>query len=93
GRNGSAIHFMAAAVNNIATNKEQNKNASSLEGSLVSALEDVPNLDNDTFVQALDLLEDEKKAKIFIALTGDRKRQWLLSKLNVPAYYPCTLND
>ncbi|XP_026410408.1 uncharacterized protein LOC113305605 [Papaver somniferum] len=44
-------------------------------------------------IQALDLLEDEKKAKIFIAFTGNRKRQWLLSKLNIPAYYPCTLSD
>ncbi|KAI3953146.1 hypothetical protein MKW92_045705 [Papaver armeniacum] len=84
---------MEAAVNNVATKKEENKNSSSLEGSLVSVLEDVPNLDDDTFVQALDLLEDEKKAKIFIALTGNRKHQRLLSKLNVTAYYPCTLSD
>ncbi|KAI3879459.1 hypothetical protein MKX03_014079 [Papaver bracteatum] len=84
-----AIHVMEAAVNNVATKKEENKNSSSLEGSLVSALKDV----DDTFLQALDLLEDKNKAKIFIALTGNMKRQWFLSKLNVPAYYPCTLSD
>ncbi|RZC86201.1 hypothetical protein C5167_007385 [Papaver somniferum] len=88
-----AIQVMAAAVNNVATKKEENKISSSLEASLVSALEDVPNLDDDTFVQALDLLEDEKKAKIFIALIGNRKRQWLLSKLNISAYYPSNLSD
>ncbi|KAI3976083.1 hypothetical protein MKX01_016766 [Papaver californicum] len=78
-----AIQLMASAVNNIANKKKENKN-SSLEKSLVAALEEL-NLDEYSFMQGLEFLEDEKKAKIFIVLSGDRRRHWLLSKLNI--YY------
>ncbi|XP_026395766.1 L10-interacting MYB domain-containing protein-like [Papaver somniferum] len=81
-----AINLMASVVNNIATKKEENRN-SFLEKNVVTALEEMPNLDDFLFMQYLDLLEDEKKAKIFIALSGDRRRSWLLSKLNYSDYY------
>ncbi|RZC70870.1 hypothetical protein C5167_034557 [Papaver somniferum] len=82
-----AISLMASVVNNIATKKEENRN-SSLEKSVVVALEEiVPELDDFLFMQGLELLEDEKKAKIFIALSGDRRRRWLLSKINYSDYY------
>ncbi|XP_026410467.1 uncharacterized protein At2g29880-like [Papaver somniferum] len=82
-----AISLMASAVNNIATKKEENRN-SSLEKSVVASLEEiVPELDDFLFMQGLELLEDEKKAKIFIVLSGDRRRRWLLSKLNYSDYY------
>ncbi|KAI3950627.1 hypothetical protein MKW92_006675, partial [Papaver armeniacum] len=56
------------------TKKEENRN-SSLEKSVVAALEEIePELDEFLFMQGLELLEDEKKAKIFIALSGDRRR-------------------
>ncbi|XP_026378581.1 uncharacterized protein LOC113273021 [Papaver somniferum] len=78
---------LASAVNIIATKKEENGN-SSLEKSVVVALEEiVSELDEFLFMQALELLEDEKKAKIFIELSGDRRRRWLLSKLNYSDYY------
>ncbi|KAI3955690.1 hypothetical protein MKW98_006050, partial [Papaver atlanticum] len=81
-----AIHLMESAVNNIANEKEENRN-SSLEKNVVVALEEIPELDDFMFMQGLELLEDEKKAKIFIALSGDRRRHWLLSKLNFSDYY------
>ncbi|XP_026430333.1 uncharacterized protein LOC113326882 [Papaver somniferum] len=82
-----AISLMASAVINISTKKEENRN-SSLEKSVVAALEEiVPEPDDFLFMQGLELLEDEKKAKIFIALSGDRRRCWLLSKLNYSDYY------
>ncbi|KAI3901037.1 hypothetical protein MKW92_003728, partial [Papaver armeniacum] len=80
------IHLMVSAVNNIATKKEENRN-SSLEKSVVDALEEIPDLDDFLFMQGLNLLEDKKKAKIFIALSGDRRQNWLLSKLNYLDYY------
>ncbi|KAI3906538.1 hypothetical protein MKW98_009446 [Papaver atlanticum] len=81
------INLMANAVNNIATKKEETRN-SSLEKSVVAKLEEIePELDEFLFMQGLELLEDEKKAKVFIALSGDRRRCWLLSKLNYSYYY------
>ncbi|XP_026416938.1 uncharacterized protein At2g29880-like [Papaver somniferum] len=80
-----AIHLMASAVNNIANKKEENSN-SSLEKNVVAALEEL-NLDEFLFMQGLEFLEDEKKSKIFIALSGDKRQRWLLSKLNFTDYY------
>ncbi|KAI3925999.1 hypothetical protein MKW98_028135, partial [Papaver atlanticum] len=80
-----AINLMESVVNNIATKKEENRN-SSLEKSVVAALDEKPELDDFLFMQGLELLEDEKKENIFIALSGDRRRRWLLSKLNFSDY-------
>ncbi|KAL5726079.1 hypothetical protein ACHQM5_009150 [Ranunculus cassubicifolius] len=88
-----AIHGMASTIPQMANKRENSSHVHvpfgasptpnfTLEEKLVSALEGVTNIDTETYMQALDLLEDEKKAKIFVELPTEKRRDWLLYKLN-----------
>ncbi|KAL5706491.1 hypothetical protein ACHQM5_024651 [Ranunculus cassubicifolius] len=88
-----AIQGMASAITQMANKRESSSHVPvpfgasptpsfTLEGKLVAALEGIPDIEKETYMQALDLLEDEKKAKIFVELPTEKRRDWLLYKLN-----------
>lgn len=47
----------------------------------LSALQAMPDIDDELVMDACDLLEDEKKAQIFLALNMSLRKKWLLRKL------------
>ncbi|TKY74811.1 polyubiquitin protein [Spatholobus suberectus] len=73
-----ALSEMASAVKALMNKKE--KNNTSFEDAL-SALQAMPDIDEELVMDACDLLEDETKAKIFLALDISLRKKWLLRKL------------
>ncbi|KAJ4952140.1 hypothetical protein NE237_028972 [Protea cynaroides] len=74
-----ALREMAIAVTSLA-NKKENDSPNTLEN-VVNALKAIPDMDEDLFLDACDLLEDEQKAKMFLALDATIRKKWLMRKL------------
>ncbi|XP_030544450.1 L10-interacting MYB domain-containing protein isoform X3 [Rhodamnia argentea] len=51
-----------------------------IEGA-ISALQEIPDIDDDILLDACDLLEEERKARTFLALDAPLRKKWLLRKL------------
>ncbi|KAK7293115.1 hypothetical protein RJT34_15976 [Clitoria ternatea] len=74
-----AFSEMAGAVKALMNNKEKTNNTS-FENA-ISELQAMPDIDEELVMDACDLLEDERKAKIFLALDISLRKKWLLRKL------------
>lgn len=61
-------------------NKKAIKNHVTIE-SAIETLQAIPDVDEELLLDACDLLEDERKAKTFMALDATLRKKWLLRKL------------
>lgn len=61
-------------------NRKDEKSYIAIERS-IDALQAIPDIDDELLLDACDLLEDERKAKTFLALDASLRKKWLLRKL------------
>uniref|UniRef100_A0A2P2JI35 L10-interacting MYB domain-containing protein n=2 Tax=Rhizophora mucronata TaxID=61149 RepID=A0A2P2JI35_RHIMU len=79
---------MSCALQDVATEvlsspdkaKDENSNSMSIED-VVKAVQALPDMDEDLILDACDFLEDEVKAKTFMALDVKLRKKWLLRKV------------
>lgn len=74
-----ALKHMAVAVTSL-TNKTRKEDNFSV-GNVMKVLQAIPDLDDDLILDACDFLEDEKRARLFLALDANLRKKWLLRKL------------
>ncbi|XVE73371.1 hypothetical protein DITRI_Ditri11bG0112700 [Diplodiscus trichospermus] len=77
----SALREMATAVSSLTEKKDEgNSNTVSIEN-VIAAIQALPDMDEELILDACDFLEDEIKAKTFLALDVKLRKKWLLRKL------------
>lgn len=74
-----AFTDMANVVSKL-VNGKSNKNDGAIEKA-VDALQSIPDIDDELLLDGCDILEDERKAKTFLALDASLRKKWLLRKL------------
>lgn len=74
-----ALHEMATVISTLSTNTN-NDNSISIE-TVIKEVQALPDMDEDLVLDACDFLEDEKKAKTFLALNAKLRKKWLIRKL------------
>ncbi|KAK8282822.1 hypothetical protein V6Z11_D08G050100 [Gossypium hirsutum] len=78
----SALREMASMVSSLTEKKDdENTNPIPIEN-VIRAVQALPDMDEDLILDACDLLEDEIKAKTFMALDVKLRKKWLLRKLH-----------
>lgn len=77
----TALEEMVTAVGSLSEKKEDSKSNSVLMEKVVEAVQALPEIDEELVLDACDLLEDEKKARTFLALDIKLRKKWLMRKL------------
>ncbi|KAF5785290.1 putative Myb/SANT-like domain-containing protein [Helianthus annuus] len=84
GRLLSALQEMANAVSCLVEKRkvegEENQNSIDVEN-VIASVQALPDMDDDFILDACDFLEDDNKAKTFLALDVRLRRKWLIRKL------------
>ncbi|XP_028781955.1 L10-interacting MYB domain-containing protein isoform X2 [Neltuma alba] len=75
----STLQEMATTVSSLST-KKSDDNSVPIE-IVIEAVQALPDMDEDLVLDACDFLEDEKKARTFLALDVKLRKNWLLRKL------------
>ncbi|XP_027934953.1 L10-interacting MYB domain-containing protein-like isoform X2 [Vigna unguiculata] len=63
------------------TSLTKTKNDDFSVDNVLSVLQAIPDLDDDLILDACDFLEDERRARLFLALAASLRKKWLLRKL------------
>jgi len=63
------------------TSLTKTKNDDFSVDNVLSVLQAIPDLDDDLILDACDFLEDERRARLFLALAAPLRKKWLLRKL------------
>ncbi|GMQ00253.1 hypothetical protein CsSME_00047417 [Camellia sinensis var. sinensis] len=78
----SALREMATAVSCLADKKKDDEESNSISvENVIEAIQALPDMDEELVLDACDFLEDEKKAKTFLALDVKLRKKWLIRKL------------
>ncbi|KAF8395486.1 hypothetical protein HHK36_019432 [Tetracentron sinense] len=75
-----ALREMADAVALLANKKIENESSVSIDN-VIDVLQAVPGIEEDLIIDACDYLEDERKARTFLALDVTLRKKWLTRKL------------
>ncbi|KAE9612406.1 putative Myb/SANT-like domain-containing protein [Lupinus albus] len=70
---------MAVAVTSLT--KKTKKEDGFCIGNVITVLQAIPDMDDDLILDACDFLEDERRARMFLALDANLRKKWLLRKL------------
>uniref|UniRef100_A0A5B7CCL9 At2g29880-like C-terminal domain-containing protein n=1 Tax=Davidia involucrata TaxID=16924 RepID=A0A5B7CCL9_DAVIN len=81
-----ALTAMASAVSSLVEQKKETYNSIKAIN-VVEALDAIPDLEEDIYMDACDLLEDEGKSKIFVSLDVSKRKTWLIRKLRSHGFY------
>lgn len=82
GNMASALREMVTAVSSISEKNKDDENSGSISiESVIEAVQALPDMDEELVLDACDFLEDEKKAKTFLALDVKLRKKWLIRKL------------
>ncbi|XP_012082833.1 L10-interacting MYB domain-containing protein isoform X1 [Jatropha curcas] len=77
----SALREMATAVSSLSDKRQDEiSNSFSIEN-VIKAVQALPDMDEDLILDACDFLEDDMKAKTFMALDVKLRKRWLIRKL------------
>ena len=74
-----ALKHMAVAVTSL-TKKTKKEGTFSID-KVINVLQAIPGMDEDLILDACDFLEDERRARMFMALDDNLRKKWLLRKL------------
>ncbi|KAJ4839168.1 hypothetical protein Tsubulata_032040, partial [Turnera subulata] len=75
-----STHEMVATVSSLSDQRNAENSSIPIE-KVVEAIQALPDIDEDLVLDACDFLEDETKAKTFMALDVKLRKKWLLRKL------------
>lgn len=73
------LKHVAVAVSSL-TKKAKKEDAFSIDN-VISVLQAIPDMDDDLILDACDFLEDERRARMFLALDTNLRKKWLMRKL------------
>lgn len=78
----NALHEMATVVSSLTEKHRDDELSNSIAiENVIAAIQELPDMDEELILDACELLEDELKAKTFLALDVKLRKKWLLRKL------------
>ncbi|KAF6160536.1 hypothetical protein GIB67_019476 [Kingdonia uniflora] len=76
-----ALQKMTAAIEKLKDEKNKEAERCNSMENVIGVLQSLPDMEDDLFLEACDLLEDERKATMFMSLKMELRKKWLMRKL------------